>query len=147
MTAILEAKSVRSRPIPKTPAGDERRYTYTSLAGLRDAIEGLEALVPVTAVLVLDDSFSGHLSSLVRRTAPCCGSRLVIVIPGGRLPGLETLGDLAAAGGALGWHEIVLERDAATALAVARATLHDGEDFIVFEPAWHADPAFGPSNG
>jgi hypothetical protein len=136
--ATLLTLSDRARQSHPTQARDERRYAYTALAELREEIRGLDSLVPVTAVLVLDGSFSGHLSSLVRRTPPCCGSRLVIVAESGRLPGLETLGDLALAGGSFGWQEIVLERHAVAAVADARATLRDGEDFIVFMPAWHA---------
>ena len=128
-------------PIRPASAASRRRHAYSSPAGLRNAFESLDALVPVTAVLVLDDSFRGHLSSLVTRTSPCCGARLVIVVASGWLPGCETLGDLAATGGALGWHEIVIERDAATAVADAQATLHDGEDFVVFKPARLVDPA------
>jgi hypothetical protein len=136
---------LRHRPTDRIAPADglstleaPRLHAYTSLAGLRRAIEELNPLVPVTAVLVLDESFSGHLSSLVRRRPPCCGSRLVIVAESGRLPGLETLGDLAMAGGALGWQEIVLERNAASAIADARASLYEGEDLVVFLPAWHA---------
>jgi hypothetical protein len=135
--ATLPTLSDRARQPNPMQTRDERRYVYTSLAELREEIRGLDSLVPVTAVLVLDGSFCGHLSSLVRRRPPCCGSRLVIVVESGRLPGLETLGDPAAGGGSLGWQEIVLERDAASAVADARATLHDGEDFVVFTPAWH----------
>jgi len=64
--------------------------------------------------------------------------RLVLVVGSGRLPGLETIGDLAASGAALGWQEIVMESDVEAALAGALATLRADERLIAFMPSWHA---------
>jgi hypothetical protein len=138
MQRLMKPSDRTCEPTAAPQAGELRRRSYTSLVELRAAIERIDSLTPITVVLVLDGSFSGHLSSLVRRRRPCgCGARLIIVAESGRLPGLETLGDLAMAGGSLGWQEIVLERDAATAVADARATLRDGERLTMFAPSWH----------
>src|SRR5690349_18571177 len=80
--------------------------TYTTLIELRRSLASLERFASLTVVLVLDGSFSGHLSSLIERRSKTPVSRLVLAVESGRLPGLETIGDLTMAGSALGWQEI-----------------------------------------
>ena len=113
----------------------QQQATYKTLRELRQQLDALESLGNLTVVLVLDASFCGHLSSLVERRLKTLGARLVLTVESGRLPGLETIGDLAMARGSLGWHEIVFERDASGAVMDARRTLRADERLVVFSPA------------
>jgi hypothetical protein len=112
--------------------------TYTTLMELRRSLASLERFASLTVVLVLDGSFSGHLSSLIERRSRTPVSRLVLAVESGRLPGLETIGDLTMARSALGWQEIVFERDAIVAINDAWHTLRNGERFLVFAPNWRS---------
>lgn len=113
---------------------------YTTLMELRAALRVLDDVRNVTVVLVLDERFCGNLASLVERPVSLSimapAMRLVLAVGSGRLPGLQTIGDLAASGAALGWQEIVLEMDAEEAVAGALATLRPDESVIAFVPSW-----------
>lgn len=115
---------------------------YTTLMELRAELNSLDERRSATVVLALDERFCGHVASLIERrgarSAARPALRLVLVVGSGRLPGLETIGDLAATGSALGWQEIVLESDADAALAGALTTLRAEERLIAFVPSWHA---------
>lgn len=113
--------------------------TYTTLMELRESLAGLEGFGCLTVVLVLDSSFSGHLSSLIERRSKSAAARLVLTVKSGRLPGLETIGDVTVAGGALGWQEIVFEREAVAAVRDAGRTLSPNERMVVFTPSWHSN--------
>ncbi|MBA4019479.1 MAG: hypothetical protein C0483_20125 [Pirellula sp.] len=107
---------------------------YTTLQELRAKLCELEHVTQLTVVLVLDNRFAGHLSSLIERRRPA--ARLILAIESGRLPGWESIGDLLVTGSALGWREIVVERDIAGAVRAADRTLRPGEHFVVFHPSW-----------
>lgn len=142
---MTETTSRRSTS-PTIPASPARPATesrpYTTLMELREELNALDERRSATVVLALDERFCGHVASLIERrdvhTAARPALRLVLVVGTGRLPGLETIGDLAASGSALGWQEIVMESDADAALAGALATLRTGERLIAFVPSWHA---------
>lgn len=110
---------------------------YTSLMDLRKAVQELESLKNLTVVLALDDRFCGSLTALVARPSNHPAMRLVLAVGRGRLPGIETIGDLAAGGAALGWQEIVLETESTEAVRGALATLRTNERLVVFAPSWH----------
>lgn len=112
---------------------------YQSLAQLGDqlkAIEGDAGLPRPTVVLVLSRCFAGDIPSLIRRST--WTPRLVIVaergsiaLPRGMMPG-----DLAASEGALGWGQIVFERDLDAALSGSLQSLAQDESLLVCWPAW-----------
>lgn len=112
---------------------------YQSLAQLGaqlKAIEGDASLPRPTVVLVLSRSFSGDIPSLIRRST--WTPRLVIVaergsvaLPRGMMPG-----DLAASEGALGWGQIVFERDLEAALTGSLQSLAQDESLVICWPAW-----------
>lgn len=99
-------------------------------------LEGDPSLPRPTVVLVLSRSFAGDIPSLIRRST--WTPRLVIVaerasvaLPRGMMPG-----DLAASEGALGWGQIVFERDLDAALTGSLQSLATGESLLVCWPAW-----------
>lgn len=110
--------------------------SYTSLIELRQALAELDDGVTRTVVLVLDSAFSGHLSSLIERAPGRRGDRLILTAESGRLPGLDTIADLAIAGNSLGWEEIIFDRRPASAVADAQGSLRDGEELLIFSPSW-----------
>ncbi|HTN74805.1 MAG TPA: hypothetical protein VL096_06140 [Pirellulaceae bacterium] len=110
---------------------------YNSLVELRRMLNELDHardLRPQTVVIVLDERFAGHLPTLVSRSNS--GFRLVLA-SGSRLPGLVTIGDLAATSGSLGWQQITFERDIATAVKESLQSTASGERFVLCWPAWH----------
>lgn len=136
MTA-LPTMLVPQRITPTLPRQLVQLARYTTLMDLRTALRAMEGTANMTVVLVLDDRFCGHLASLVARPVDRPAMRLVLAVGSGRLPGLETIGDLASGEAALGWHEIVLETDGEEAVGGALATLRPNERLVVFAPAWH----------
>ncbi|MGC3971337.1 MAG: hypothetical protein QM775_29555 [Pirellulales bacterium] len=119
---------------PSKVADRAEMRPYLTLQELRRGLTALESCPHITVVLVLDKRFSGHLASLIERRRP--GMRLVLVAASGRLSGGATVADLAATGGALGWQQIVMERDEAAAIAESQASLLAGERLVVFHPSW-----------
>ena len=91
-----------------------------------------------TVMLALDPHFSGYLPTLLKRRNR--GGRLMLVMTSGRLPGLLTAGDLAAIEAALGWDQIVVEREIAPAIQGSLDSLESGEPLLMFWPAWHDRP-------
>lgn len=121
-----------------------RLHFYGSLIQLRRTLTHLTQdydLPLATVVLVLDRHFSGHLPSLIQRSNS--RSRLILVVESGfvPLPGTVTIGDLAAREGALGWQQIVFERDLEAAIRGSLQTLEPTETMIVLSPSWHSLPA------
>ena len=111
---------------------------YDSLIQLHAATNMLEDFSDshrLSAFMVLDDNFSGHLPTLIARQQPAL--QLVLAVPGGRLPGNVTVGDLDAACGSLGWREIVFERELNQSLASTIDMLEEEDRLVVFWPAWH----------
>lgn len=138
----LTISTTCTRRFTSPAASTHELQTYTTLMELRAALQTLDEHRSATVVLALDERFCGHVASLIERRGPRSAARpalrLVLVVGSGRLPGLETIGDLAATGSALGWQEIVLESDAEPALAGALTTLRAEERLIAFVPSWHA---------
>lgn len=135
----IQAAAAATMREPSCPVAELSRYT--TLMDLRSALRAMETQENVSVVLVLDERFCGPLTSLVARPADRPAMRLVLAVGSGRLPGLETIGDLAAGGAALGWNEIMLEHDAADAVRGTLATLRRDERLIVFAPSWHTTDA------
>jgi hypothetical protein len=110
---------------------------YESLSQLRFAANTLDHdpnSARLSVFMVLDDTFSGHLPTLISRQQPAL--QLVLAVDGGRLPGQVTVGDLDAACGALGWREIVFDRDVKRALSNTIEMLEQHDRLVVFWPAW-----------
>lgn len=117
---------------------------YQSLEQLADqlkSIEGDSGLPRPTVVLVLSRCIAGDIPSLIRRSN--WTPRLVIVaergsiaLPRGMMPG-----DLAASEGALGWGQIVFERDLDAALTGSLQSLAQDESLLVCWPAWNCPSA------
>ncbi len=117
--------------------GEVQWQSYPSLLELRrswTALDIEEGACGLTVVLILDDSFCGDLVALIRRHHPAL--RLVLVAPAGRLPGLASIGDLAASSGALGWHSIARERDWQAAVEGVVASMEPDDRAVVFYPKW-----------
>lgn len=140
-TTPMPTKGAAAATPAEQPPHAAELSRYTTLMDLRSALRAMESLENVSVVLVLDERFCGPLASLVARAVQRPAMRLVLAVGSGRLPGLETIGDLAAGGAALGWNEIVLERDSAAAVRGSLATLRRDERLVVFAPSWHATDA------
>lgn len=119
-----------------------RTGSYTSLISLREMMRHIDAdqtLRRPTIVLVLAANFSGHLPALIQRSTWGCS--LVLVAESGKvpLPGKLTLADLAAREAALGWGQIVFERDLEAAFDGALQSLDDDQPLIILSPCWLKD--------
>jgi hypothetical protein len=115
-----------------------RLESYESLAELGRQLKATECHpeIPLpTVVLVLSSNFAGDIPSLIQRSA--WGPRLVIVAESGCIPMPRGMlpGDLIAAESALGWGQIVFERDLEAAVRGSLESLEAGESLVVLWPA------------
>ena len=115
-----------------------RLESYESLAELGRQLRDTECHpeIPLpTVVLVLSSNFAGDIPSLIQRSAS--GPRLVIVVESGCIPMPRGMlpGDLIASESALGWGQIVFERDLEAAVRGSLQSLEDGESLVVLWPA------------
>lgn len=91
----------------------------------------------LTVVLALDDWFSGHLPALIERQHPA--RRIAVTSVSGRLHGLTSAEVLFRSEGALGWSEIVVERNPWKALDEAVRAAEPGDRVVLLWPEWIDD--------
>lgn len=147
-------KNIPRRPMAEPAATTIRQTTpcqrdqvlraggYRSLMGLRQMLVDIDndcTLKHPTVLLILAANFSGHLPGLIHRTS--WGRRLVLVAENGcvPLPGKMTLANLAARESALGWGQIIFERDIEEAFSGALQSLDDAEPLVILWPEWLTD--------
>lgn len=115
---------------------------YRSLLQLREMLVAIDhdcSLKHPTVLLILAANFSGHLPGLIHRTT--WGRRLVLVAETGcvPLPGKMTITNLAARETALGWGQIIFERDLVEAFNGTLQSLERHEPLVVLWPEWLTD--------
>lgn len=110
---------------------------YESLIYLRGMLSEIQddpSLKRATIILVLAETVSGCLPSLIRRTS--WGYRLILVSENDRvpLPGTMTLAELATQDTTLGWGQIVFELSCEAAFRGALQSFDAGEPLVVLWP-------------
>jgi hypothetical protein len=120
---------------------------YESLIELRAALQTLDRpgwMHGMTVVLILDDHFSGHLPSLLRRRH--VDGRLILAKRRGDLLLPVELRNVADGAEACGWQQVTAAASFHDALSAADA-LDDSERVLIFWPRWrNADELRLPSS-
>lgn len=129
-------------PQPRRSQRIVRTARYSSLAALSEKMVQIDSdptLRRPTVVLVLEANFSGQLMRIIQRRTWGCS--LVLVAENGRvpLPGEMTLADLAVREAALGWGQIVFERDLEMAFSGALQSLDEDQPLVILWPDWLTD--------
>jgi len=108
--------------------------SYSSQTELKERLQDLEenAGANATVVVLLDESFNGHLPSLIRRKDP--GQRIIITSKLGYLPGLVSRRDIAFRAGMLGWDSLSFIHNYEDALEKVRKSISQGERVVVLHP-------------
>jgi hypothetical protein len=109
---------------------------YESLIELRAALQTLDRpgwMHGMTVVLIVDDHFSGHLPSLVRRRH--ADGRLMLAKRRGDLLLPVELGNVADGAAACGWQRVTAAANVHDALSAADAS-EDSERVLIFWPRW-----------